>query len=49
MAAELQAEIAGVTTVPSKNTLSDVPDVGFGYRVSKAQKQVPGGAREARP
>jgi hypothetical protein len=60
MAAELQVGItraralradalsaAGVT-VPPKSTLSGVPDAGFGYRTSKAQRQVLGEVRGAR-
>ena len=34
---------------PSKSTLFDVPDAGFGYRTSKVQRQVLGEVRGARP
>ena len=60
MAAELQAEIARAralradalgaagVAIPPKSTLFGAPDVGPGYRTSKAQKQVLGRARGAR-
>ena len=34
--------------VPPKRSLFDIPDAGFGYRTTKAQKQVLGEIRGAR-
>jgi hypothetical protein len=60
MAAELQAEIARArvlrdgapsaagATAPPKSNLFDVPNAGFGYRASKAQRQVLEEVRVAR-